>query len=145
MPEWMWGYKTVALFDVWSIEHVLSGLSVGALVVKARGYVLVGGDVGQRLANVRVDLLGVLFLSYLWETAEYYLEAGLAAEAVTQWFAGVEMWGNRMVTDPLMVVLGYTVVARHPRLVWPARVLSAAWLLVHVFVFPDCMYLHRLF
>ena len=27
-----WGLKTVALFDVWSIEHVLSGISAGASV-----------------------------------------------------------------------------------------------------------------
>jgi hypothetical protein len=145
MPEWLWGHKTVALFDVWSIEHVLAGLSIGALVIKARAFVLLGGEPMQRLVNVRVDLLGVLFLSYLWETVEHYLEEGLAGDAVAFWFAGVEMWGNRLLTDPLMVVLGYLVVARHPRLVWPARVLSAVWVIVHVFVFPHSMYLHELF
>lgn len=144
MPEWVWGYKTVALFDVWSIEHVLSGLSIGSLVVKARGFVL-GGVPVQRPASVRVDLLGVLFLAYLWEAAEHYLEAGVAGEVVTRWFAGVEVWGNRMITDPLMVVVGYVLVERYPRMTWPARALSGTWVIVHVFVFPDCMYLHRVF
>ena len=145
MLEWLWGPTTVALLDVWSIEHVLAGLSIGALVIKARAFVLLGDEPMPRLVNVRVDLLGVLFLSYLWETVEHYLEEGLAGDAVAFWFAGVEAWGNRLLTDPLMVVLGYLVVARHPRLVWPARVLSAAWLVVHVFLFPHSMYLHELF
>ena len=145
MPVWLWGHKTLALFDVWSIEHVLAGLSIGAMVIKARGYVLVGADPMQRLVNVRVDLLGILFLSYLWEAVEHYLETGLAGGVVMHWLAGVELWGNRLITDPLMVVLGYAIVERNPRLVWPARVLSAAWVIVHVFFFPDSMYLHELF
>jgi len=145
MDHWLWGHKTLALFDVWSIEHVLAGLSIGAMVIKARGYVLVGADPMQRLVNVRVDLLGILFLSYLWEAVEHYLETGLAGGVVMHWLAGVELWGNRLITDPLMVVLGYAIVERNPRLVWPARVLSAAWVIVHVFFFPDSMYLHELF
>ena len=143
--EWLWGYKTVALFDVWSIEHILAGLSIGSLVIKARGAVLTDGpSLASPKKLFRVDLLGVLFLSYLWETVEHYLETDLWGPAVTYWFAGVEMWGNRMITDPLMVVLGYLIVARYPGLVWPARILSAIWLIVHVFVFPHSMYLHDL-
>ena len=34
MLEWLWGFKTVAMFDVWTIEHLFSGLSVGNLVKK---------------------------------------------------------------------------------------------------------------
>ncbi len=143
MPTWLWGLKTVALFDVWSFEHVLAGLSIGAFVMKARGFILVGQDPMKRLVNVRVDLLGVLFVSYLWETVEHYLETGLMGAAVAHWFAGVEMWGNRIVTDPLMVLLGYAIVERNPRLAWPARIFSALWLIVHVFVFPDSMYLQE--
>ena len=33
MIGYLWGLKTEALFDVWSIEHLLSGLSVGNIVM----------------------------------------------------------------------------------------------------------------
>ena len=32
MFEALWGFKTVSLFDVWSIEHFLTGISVGHAV-----------------------------------------------------------------------------------------------------------------
>ena len=32
MFDILWGLKTEALFDVWSIEHVVAGASIGALV-----------------------------------------------------------------------------------------------------------------
>lgn len=28
----IWGLKTIAMFDVWTFEHILSGLSVGSAV-----------------------------------------------------------------------------------------------------------------
>jgi len=28
----IWGLKTLALFDIWSIEHFLTGISIDALV-----------------------------------------------------------------------------------------------------------------
>ena len=91
-----------------------------------------------------MDFLGVLFLAYLWETLEHYLEEGLAGAAVEYWFQGVEFWPNRFVSDPLMLVLGYWIAVRRPHLVVWARVASVAWLVVHIFVFPHSMYLHEL-
>ena len=34
MLEMLWGLKTVAAFDVWTFEHILSGVSVGAIAQK---------------------------------------------------------------------------------------------------------------
>ena len=87
---------------------------------------------------------GVLFLAYAWETFEHYLEVGLAGTAVEYWFQGVEFWPNRLIFDPLMLIIGYLIAKRYPKLVWPARVLSLAWLLIHIFIFPHSMYLHEL-
>lgn len=44
-----------------------------------------------------------------------------------------------------MLVLGYYIAKKIPVLVWPARALSLIWLFVHIFIFPDSMYLHTLF
>lgn len=147
MIEIIWGLKTHALMDVWTIEHVLSGLSVGHAVKKKNHKVFKTKlNIDESLISTRhFDLLGVLFLAYLWEAIEHYLEVGLAGAKVEYWFQGVEMWGNRLIFDPLMLVIGYLIAKKYPKLVIPARILSALWLIIHIFVFPDSMYLHEIF
>lgn len=84
-------------------------------------------------------------VAYIWETLEHYLEEGIAGEAVAFWFQGVEFWGNRFISEPLMLVVGYWFATRYPQAVWPALGLSGLWLIVHIFVFPDSMHLHHVF
>lgn len=143
--EWLWGLKTVAFFDAWSIEHVLSGISIGR-IVKTQNTKKLEGIIKNENASgfLYFDMLGVLFLAYLWETIEHYLETGLLGITVEFWFQGVEMWGNRIITDPLLLVLGYYIVRNKPKWVIPARCLTALWLLIHIFVFPHSMYLHEI-
>lgn len=93
--------------------------------------------------DLRIDLLIVMCASYFWETIEHYLEAGASTDAITYWFQGVELWGNRLVTDPLMVFLGWIVYTRYRFIQIPARIFSLGWLYVHIFVFPHSMYLHE--
>lgn len=134
----LWGLKTISALDVWSIEHVLTGITIGSLVAwssrldKPSDHTLV-----QRL-----ELYKLLFIAYLWECIEHYLEEGLAGYAVAQWFQGVEHWSNRLITDPLCVLLGYMLYKRYTWLRVPARIFSCLWLIVHIFVFPHSMYLH---
>ncbi|MEI8229813.1 MAG: hypothetical protein WCG83_01605 [Candidatus Peregrinibacteria bacterium] len=75
----LWGYKTQAIFDVWSIEHVLSGISVGSAVKKSNHSALrklLGRDHDHH--SWYFNLMGVLCVAYMWETLEHYLEEGLA-------------------------------------------------------------------
>jgi hypothetical protein len=147
MFDILWGLKTVALFDVWSIEHLLTGLSVGSAVKKRNQNII--AKLFQKkdhgIHSLHFDVVGVLFIAYLWETLEHYLEIGLAGPRVEYWFQGVEFFGNRFITDPLIIVVGYYVAKKYPHLVVPARFLSVLWLVVHVFVFPHSMYLQELF
>ena len=83
----------------------------------------------------------MLFIAYFWETIEHYLETGLLGSKVMFWFQGVEAWDNRFISDPLMLLLGYWIVKRWPKLVWPARIFSIVWLFFHIFIFPHSMYL----
>lgn len=154
MIDILWGLKTQAFFDVWSVEHVLSGFSVGWAA-----YEYNRGKFGELLNGIEAriptekmrkvlgnyDVIVVLMLAYWWETLEHYLEAGLAGSAVAYWFQGVEFWGNRLITDPVMMILGYLIARSFPRTVWPARFLSLIWLVVHILVFPHSMYLQHLF
>jgi len=155
MLEPIWGWKTVAVFDVWTIEHLLTGISVGSGVLihnrKSLGEVF--SHVREKILNPRkidwlkykYDIILVALAAFIWETVEHYLETGIAGELVEYWFQGVEFWPNRLISDPLMLVFGYLLVKKYPRLVWPARVLSVIWLIVHIFVFPHSMYLHEAF
>ena len=148
MLGWLWGLKTVSVLDVWTYEHILTGLSIGFSVKKSnRKHITKYYQHSSKIHIVtkyRLDLLFVLFIAYLWEALEYYLEQGLAGQTVEYWFQGVEFWPNRLITDPLMLVIGYIFIKEYPQLVWPARFLSLTWLVVHIFVFPHSMYLHTL-
>ena len=143
VPMLEFGLKTIGWFDVWSFSHLISGVSVG-FAVRQRNHAEIGhllGVVGHKLHSLRFDLLGVLFLAYVWETLEHYLEVGLAGLSVEHWFQGVEFSGNRLLADPGLMLLGYVVARRFPRTVWPARITSIVWLGFHIFIFPDSMYL----
>lgn len=147
MLELVWWVKTIAMMDVWTIEHILSGLSVGH-AVKSKNHKVLKEKLwidAHTITTKHFDVIWVLFFAYLWETIEHYLETGLAGEAVKYWFQWVESWPNRIIFDPLMLVLGYLIAKNFPKLVLPARILSVIWLFVHIFIFPHSMYLHEIF
>jgi hypothetical protein len=140
----IWGLKTQAIFDVWSIEHVLSGISIGWFV-RVRNDHEMEKILGKKnnVISKWFDVTGVLWIAFMWEAVEHYLETGLLGFKVEYWFQGVEFWGNRLLADPLLLLFGYWIAKRYPKYVLPARILSAIWLLVHIFLFPDSMYLQR--
>lgn len=147
MLELLWWLKTVALMDVWTIEHLLSGISVWHSV-KNNNHKVFKKKLwleSHHIITRHFDIIGVLFFAYLWETVEHYLETGLAGAVVQNWFQGVEFWPNRIIFDPLMLVLWYLIAKKYPKLVNPARICSLIWLFVHIFIFPHSMYLHELF
>ena len=79
MLEIIFGLKTAACMDVWTIEHILSGLSFGHAVKKQNHKVFKNklGLSDECITTRYFDIVGVLFLAYLWETVEHYLETGL--------------------------------------------------------------------
>ena len=143
----LFGLKTDAWFDVWSVEHFFSGMSFGLISM------VLAHKLFLRNAPLHPNILAgykpfyyiyILFLAYLWESIEFYLEAGYTdIEAVTYWFQGVEFWGNRLITDPLLTLVGGIIGLHTPRFVWPARVFSALWLTIHIFFLPHSMILHE--
>jgi len=143
----IWGFKTVAAIDIWTLEHFLSGLSVGMLVMTfhSRFFLKQFNMKKEEIKTSYFDIVAVLLLAYLWEVLEHYLEVGLAGQVVEYWLQGVEFWMNRLIFDPLVTIAGYYLARSYPVLVTPARLLSLLWLIVHIFVFPHSMYLHELF
>ena len=143
----IWGLKTVAFFDIWTLEHLLSGISIGALSIQINKKVFFNTiNVDSKLVKTSYfDLIFVLLLAYIWETIEHYLETGLAGQSIEFWFQGVEFWANRFISDPLITVLGYYIAKNYLFLVNPSRIISFIWIIVHIFVFPHSMYLHDFF
>lgn len=130
------GLKTVAWFDVWSLEHFVTGIFFAFLLLKLYPH----------LKNDRLRFYIILLLiSYSWELLEFCIEAGYTGiDSITYWFQGVEFWGNRIITDPLMVVLGAWVYKQSKCRAIYARCFSLVWLILHIFLFPHSMYLHEI-
>ena len=141
----IWGLKTVAFFDIWTIEHLLSGISIGSFSMYLNRKKIKNEFKIDTHRGYYFDMILVLLIAYIWETAEHYLETGLAGESVEYWFQGVEFWANRFISDPLITVFGYFISKYYPITVTPARIISLLWLLIHIFIFPHSMYLHDIF
>ncbi len=143
----LWWVKTEAVMDVWTIEHILSWISVWFLIMSSN-YKIFERKIwfDPKIISTRYfDLIWVLFLAFLWETIEHYLEVWIAWETVKFWFQWVEYWPNRIIFDPLMLIFWYFLAREYTKFVSPARFLSFIWLFVHIFIFPHSMYLHDLF
>lgn len=148
----IWGDKTIAMFDVWSIEHLVNGIAMAgaaAFIIKQMLKKIDMSPQTQKILSFFMVLTGAL----LWECAEHYIEAGILpgviGARVTFWFQGVEHWSNRIIGDNLTVITGWFIYYRFiynkkPNIALAAKIFTTIWMLVHIFVFPDSMYLQRL-
>jgi hypothetical protein len=146
MIDFIWGLKTSSLMDVWTIDHVLTGMSVGYLSLQFNRKIQAkySVTVGNSSFFTIIDIVLVLCVAFIWETLEHYLEMGLLGSQVEYWFQGVEYWANRFIFDPLMLVFGYLYIRKYPSQINIFRLLSVIWLVVHIFIFPHSMYLHEI-
>ncbi|OGJ43016.1 hypothetical protein A3J23_04400 [Candidatus Peregrinibacteria bacterium RIFCSPLOWO2_02_FULL_48_14] len=125
----LWGLKTIALFDVWSFEHFFSGATFGVLML----------TIGPKQSLLK-KIFFLLLLAYLWEAIEWNLELGvLGINRVTYWFAGVEHWANRFISDPLLMTAGFLLSQKYFWITPTAKVFYPAWWILNLIVFPNCM------
>lgn len=139
----LWGIKTEAAFDVWSIEHLVTGISLCALSNFIVHYMF-KEEINEK-NRIKILFLIVIIFSLFWENLEHYIEAGLWGTNVKYWFQGVEHWSNRLIFDNLMVIFGAYIYIKKNKLLWFARIFSVLWLFFHIFIFPHSMYLHSFF
>jgi hypothetical protein len=135
------------MFDVWSLEHFINGICTAAFVSWVSGILFKKTELSPATRK-SVNIMLVLILTLFWECVEHYVEAGilpgLIGARITYWFQGVEHWSNRLIGDIVTVMLGFYVYTRKSNLALPAKIFSVLWFAVHIFVFPDSMYLQRL-
>jgi len=117
----LFGDKQVATFDLWSIQHFLSGCIIGALFRKYQRPIFIA-----------------LVIAYVWESSEWTGESGLLGDAIAYWKAGHEHWANRLIADPALVAIGAYVSHRFRWVIWGAVPITVTWCIANVFA-PDCM------
>jgi len=139
----LWGYKTVAALDVWSIEHFIMGINLGALSTFLVKKWNKKEEIPESL-QIKFSFILVLMMAFFWEVLEHYIEVGLFGPVLEYWFQGVEHWSNRIISDNLMVMLGWFVYQKRNKMVWFGRIFSIIWLFFHIVIFPHSMYLHTL-
>ena len=114
------GDKTVAFFDIWSIEHLMVGIILTFILNKT-------------FPNKKVNLILLLLLiSGFWECSEHYLEEGLLGPKIQDWFAGIEHWGNRLIGDNLVMAMGYLIYNKYPKSIYLAGIFSFVFFLFHL-------------
>jgi len=123
----VWGYKDEAIFDIWTVEHVASGMGVAYFAILQRKWF-----------HHPIALL--ILICVFWELTEHYLETQ-SFEALMFWFAGTEHWMNRILSDQLAVLLGFTIIKAFPQLISHARVFSICFVGLHIWL-GSSMYFH---
>lgn len=81
----------------------------------------------------RFDIHSVLMVAFFREALEMYLEQWLIIPGFVQLIPGQEHWINRLILDPIMLVLGYRIARAFPKLFRPAVTGCAflfAWLVL---------------
>lgn len=162
-------FEANGIFDLWSITHIFLGIIVGAIIQKINQnkiQTFAENLFEKIIINIQTkapesikilkkikkdtffqifhfDITGVLLIAYIWEAIEHYMELGAFSLELAQYLNGTESWANRLITDPLMLVVGYAIAYKYPKMYYPALIIIIIWYTVHFFFFPDLMYLHR--
>lgn len=120
------GHKSSSVFDLWTIQHILSGIGMSGIVISIKG----NSEEGS--------LLSCCVIILLWEIIETYIEVGLIFPYLQVWFDGVEHITNRILGDSLALVIGFIIAKRFPSACWYARILSTVFL-AYMASMPTCM------
>jgi hypothetical protein len=130
------GTKTVAMFDLWSIDHFAWGVVIGTVLICL-------AKVEPPRFELLKFVLWMLILAYAWEGHETWMEIGGRGTSIGQWKDGVEHWSNKFLSDPGMVLLG-GMLARGVKSSWkPALVYMILWSIANVLA-PDCMFIQNM-
>ncbi|NQT50213.1 UbiA family prenyltransferase [Candidatus Kuenenbacteria bacterium] len=124
--------REAVMLDMWSIEHFLWGVVVLASLKRFFPKLSV-----MKLLSI------TLAIAYGWELVEYLLELGVFGEGVSAWKVGHEHWSNRLIGDPLLVLLGGYVQVRWQS-AWKWAVLP--WMVWGIanYLAPDSMFITRI-
>lgn len=152
LVDWSQVFSYDKGLDIWSLVHILTGVGIwrcikhvniehlqslqndiyGRIITKIEP--IMPSEI-QRIADMNelreapelhFDMAFVLWAAYFREAVEHYLE-------YVPWFQqvvpGHELWFNRLILDPLMLVIGYLIAYFFPKLVIPAMLVCGGLVL----------------
>ncbi|MFH1326067.1 MAG: hypothetical protein ABIH48_01200 [Candidatus Falkowbacteria bacterium] len=135
LPSKLIGHKTISVFDIWSLQHFLSGIILGRIIC------YLAWDSSGSPQTVRV-YLAFLFCIFWWEFAETGMEVGKFSKNVIIWKDGLESFTNRFIGDPMMMILGLYIYRRYRKYFWRALAVATFWLVLNLFM-PNCMFIQE--
>src|SRR3989344_1431151 len=92
----LFGHKGRALFDLWSLQHLVGGAVVGWILLRLEN---------KGTAQTGTFVIMALLVAYTWEFIELFAEEGVYGSMVASWFQ-LEFWVSRLLVDPALVVVG---------------------------------------
>jgi hypothetical protein len=117
----LWGHKTTALFDLWTLQHIATGIVIAYILTKIKYFSL-------------SPVWTILLLSLFWESLELILELGhLRGLDGVVYQTGVEFWLNRSLTDPLAMIFGARMFRLNPKVFGYSVGFMVIWLLVNLY------------
>jgi len=120
----LFGHKSTAIFDLWSIQYFLSGIIL-------TGLIYLPANEPTFIDKVNYFLL-ICWLAYFWEFIELFMEAGYFGRQNAAWKDGFEHWSNRFIGDPLTAILGMLVYLNFHWTIWPALILNLTWFILNL-------------
>lgn len=130
----LFGERSNAIFDLWSLQHCMSGVILGALITTIK----------PSLKKRRIVFFAyILTVAYLWELLELTMELGWFGHSIASWKGGFEHWGNRLMGDPVMVLIGGFISLKLTKVWRWISIPAILWAIVNVAA-PHSMYIQRL-
>jgi len=131
------GHKTAAMFDLWSVQHFFSGIFLSPICC----FIM---DPKNRSPKLFVWLVAMIYFIFSWEIYELFAETNGFGPLITTWKDGFEHWSNRLISDPLLVLIG-GVTQRNfnsKKLLRVAIIYTSLWAFINVLA-PTCMYIQE--
>lgn len=125
----LFGHKSVAIFDIWTLAHVSIGAVVGYFAIVLRSI------------EFHHPIMLLLLIFFGWEIIEHYIEISHIAY-LSEWFGGQENILNRLIGDQIAIVLGFLLIKQKPSFFPLALLLAVGILAFHIFT-GNSMYLFQ--
>lgn len=122
------GDRRLSFFDLWTIQHILSGVIVGYVILNVKNL------------NLSRYVTLVLLTAVSWEIMELCMEYGLFGQPISNWKVGYEFIFNRLLIDPLSVLIGAVIFWHFKQTFYFALAPLIIWLAVNI-ASPNSMYI----
>lgn len=115
-PWRLFGERTYAAIDAWTLQHFLTGVVCGRPFMRVLEWW--NDDFANELKHDISQLVAfILIFAFGWEGLEVLMDNGTFGADIAVWKVGFEHMTNRFITDPAMV-LGGAILSLRYRWAW---------------------------